>query len=467
MRAYMDDNFLLETKTAETLYHQYAAEMPIIDYHTHFNPAQIMNNMQVENITQAWLRGDHYKWRLMRTMGVEEKFITGDASDWEKFYNFARILPKCIGNPVHHWAHMELRRYFDCSLIINADTAQEIWNMTEKLLQQDSLSARSILKTMKVKMIGTTDDATSDLRWHKALREDKSNPVVVAPSFRPDKIVNIEIEGFAKQIEELAKRSGRSIDSVDTLKAALLECIQFFDEMGCKASDHGMEYMVFRKADPKTIEAIFQKGISGDSLSEEEVEAYKTDLMMFLGREFSKRGWVMQLHYCAMRNINKRMFGLLGPGSGYDTINPRECARALAEFLSALDEEHALPKTIVFSLNPNDNPIIDSIVGSFQEAGVVGKVQHGMAWWYNDAKVGIENHLLSFAELGALGSFVGMLTDSVSFFSFPRHEYFRRILCNVIGSMVERGEYPNDINALGEIVQDISYHNAARYFGID
>lgn len=467
MRVYMDENFLLETKTAETLYHDYAAELPIIDYHTHFNPAQIMKNAQFENITHAWLHGDHYKWRLMRIMGVEERYITGDATDWEKFQKFAEILPKCIGNPVHHWAHMELQRYFDCNLVVNAENAQEIWDATEEMLKQDSLRARPILKKMNVKMIGTTDDVTSDLQWHKALKEDKTNSVIVTPTFRPDKIVNIEMEGFAKQVEDLAKQSGKSIDSVDTLKAALLERIQFFDEMGCKASDHGMEYLVFRKAEAKTVEEVFQKGLSGVTLSEEEIEIFKTDLMLFFGKEFAKRRWVMQLHYCAMRNINQRMFRLLGPGSGYDTINPRECARALAEFLSALEEEQALPRTIVFSLNPNDNPIIDSIVGSFQEGGVVGKVQHGMAWWYNDAKVGIENHLLSFAELGALGSFIGMLTDSVSFFSFPRHEYFRRILCNVIGKMVECGEYPNDIKALGEIVQDISCHNAARYFGID
>ena len=451
MRNFMDNDFLLFNDTAKALYHNHAAHMPIIDYHCHINPAEIMENRQFENITQAWLGGDHYKWRLIRAMGVDERYITGDADDREKFQKFAETLPRCIGNPIYHWTHLELKRYFGSDLVISGDTAQEIWDLTAKQLQRDELRVRGIITQSNVQAIGTTDDPIDDLRWHKALRDDPTNTAIVSPTLRPDKAINIDKPGYLEYLAKLAEVSGTTITTVDDLKSALLKRIEFFHEMGCRASDHGLDYVIFRTADSSTIEAIFQKGLRGETITEHEAESFKTDLMLFFGREFSRLGWAMQLHYGALRNNNEAMFKLIGPDTGYDAISTRECSHAVSAFLNGLEREGKLPKTILYSLNPNDNDMLVSLVGCFQGAGTLGKIQHGSAWWFNDTKSGMERQMLTLANIGMLGAFIGMLTDSRSFLSYTRHEYFRRILCNLIGDLVERGEYPHS-KFLGQLV---------------
>jgi len=464
MHEFMGKDFLLQNETAKTLYHKHGVNMPIIDYHCHIDPRQIMENKQFENITQAWLSGDHYKWRLMRTMGVAEDFVTGNATEREKFQKFCETMPHCIGNPVHHWTHLELRRYFNCKLVVNSENAQEIWDITSERLKQDSHRVRGLISQSKVEIIGTTDDPLDDLKWHRALRDDQTNSVSVVPTIRPDKAINIDKPGFAEYISKLADISGIKISKVEDLKNAMLTRIALFKEMGCRASDHGLDYVTYRRGDEKTVEEIFKKGLAGYSVTGSEAEIFKTEIMLFFGRELSKLGWVMQLHYGAQRNCNTAMFKRLGSDTGYDAISVRDSGEALVGFLDALAQEDALPKTIVYSLNPNDNAMLGSIIGCYQGGGV-GKMQHGSAWWFNDTKRGMEDHMLTLAELGVLGVFVGMLTDSRSFLSYTRHEYFRRILCNLLGALVESGECPKDMKFLGTMVEDISYRNAARYFG--
>ena len=467
MRSFMNEDFLLHTNTGKDLYHHVASKMPIIDFHCHINPAEIMKNRKFENITQAWLEGDHYKWRLIRSMGVEERLITGDASDREKFQKFAEILPKCIGNPVYHWAHLELQRYFGSNLVISGDTAQEIWDLAKEKLREDSMRVRGIIAQSKVQAIGTTDDPADDLNWHKQLREDVTSPIVVSPTMRPDKAINIDKVGFPEYINKLADISGIKITNRDELKEALLTRIQFFHEMGCRASDHGLDYVVYRLAGEEELEASFQKGLQGEAVTIEEAEAFKTDMMLFFGREFARRQWVMQLHYGVLRNCNQMMFDRLGPDTGFDAMGMRNCGKEIVGFLNALGKDDLLPKTVLFSINPHDDAMLGTIIGCFQTSEIRGKIQHGIPWWFNDTKHGMESQLITLSGVGVLGAFIGMLTDSRSFLSYARHEYFRRILCNQIGRWVEDGEYPNDKEALKELVEDISYRNAARYFGYD
>ena len=467
MRPFMNEDFLLLTNTAKTLYHDHAANMPIIDSHCHINPAEIMENRKFENITQAWLGGDHYKWRLIRTMGVEERFVTGDACDREKLQKFAEVMPKCIGSPIYHWTHLELQRYFGSNLIINGDTAQEIWDLTQAKLKEDSLRVRGIIKQSNVQAIGTTDDPTDDLTWHKQLKEDVTNKTVVSPTMRPDKAMNINKADFAGYIEKLSDAAGVEIKSRDDLKAALLARIEFFHQMGCRASDHGLDYVAYRLMSKTKLEEIFQKGLRGEVVCVEEAEAFKTDLMLFFGREFARRGWVMQLHYGVQRNCNEEQFNRLGPDTGFDAMGMRYCGSEIVAFLNALEKDGLLPKTVFFSVNPHDDTMLETIIACFQGGGVKGKIQHGVPWWFNDTKHGMESQLVTLASQGVLGTFIGMHTDSRSFLSYVRHEYFRRILCNLIGTWVENGEYPNDKKALAELVEDISYRNAARYFGYD
>ena len=464
MKSFMCKDFLLRTETAKKLYHNHAAKMPIIDYHCHINPQQIMENVQFKNITEAWLAGDHYKWRQMRTMGVAEEFITGNASDRDKFQKFCEILPYCIGNPIHHWAHLELQRYFDCDLVINAENAQAIWDLTAEKLKSEKLRVRGIIEASEVKAIGTTDDPIDSLEWHKTLRDDPTNKVTVAPTLRPDKAINIEKPDFTDYIKKLGEVSGVQIKTLADLKAALTNRINFFNEMGCKASDHGLDYVVFIKGDEKTVENIFQKGLTGGAVTPEEAEMFKTELMLFFGREFSKLGWVMQLHYGAQRNCNTSSFNKIGPDTGFDAISVKDCGEKIVGFLDALATTGQLPKTVLYSLNPADNAMLGTIIGCYQGEGIL-KVQHGSAWWFNDTKRGMEEQMLILASLSALGGFIGMLTDSRSFLSYTRHEYFRRILCNLFGDLVENGEYPSDMKVLGQMVEDISYNNSARYFG--
>jgi len=465
MKIFAGKDFLLTNETAKTLYHDYAALMPVIDYHCHVNPEEIARNRRFENISQVWLGGDHYKWRLIRANGEDEKYVTGGGSDYEKFMAFARALPKAIGNPVYHWTHLELQRYFDCNLALSPDTADEIWHHCNKRLADEDMSVRGIIAKSRVEVIATTDDPVDSLEWHKAIAADKSFKTKVLPAFRPDKAVNIEKPEFTEYIQKLADVINVPIKALGHLKGALTIRLDFFNSMGCLAADHGLDYVPFAESAEAAAPAIFEKAMNGAALSDIEVEQYKTAMLLFFGREYAKRGWVMQLHYGAQRNVNKAMSQKLGPDTGYDAISGFECSRGIAGLLCGLEETGELPKTILYSLNPNDDAILETIAGCFSGGGIVSKVQHGSAWWFNDTKPGMEAQLTNLASRGLLGGFIGMLTDSRSFLSYTRHEYFRRILCNLIGGWVENGEYPNNIKALGEMARDISYSNTARYFG--
>ena len=463
MKAFMDDNFLLGSQTAEILYHVHAAPMPIIDYHCHINPEDIALDRNFANIAQLWLHGDHYKWRLMRLNGEDETNITGTvSSDHDKFMAFAAALPKAIGNPVYHWAHLELRRYFDCELALCPDTADDIWRHCGGKLA-GGYSARDIIRRSRVETIATTDDPADDLRWHKMISEDPAFGVKVVPTFRPDKALNIDKPDFLTYIKRLGESAGISINTLDDLFLALSGRMDFFNKMGCRSSDHGMERVPFANDPEALASAALPKALRGECLDQGEIAAYQTALLLFLGMSYAQRGWVMQLHYGAIRNLNTRMFERLGPDTGFDAISGRECGSNIPALLDALGE--SLPKTVLYSLNPNDNTMLDSVCGAFTERGVSGKVQHGSAWWFNDTKQGMEDHITSLAGRGLLGGFIGMLTDSRSLLSYTRHEYFRRILCNILGAWAENGEYPADIAALGNITRDISYNNVKNYFG--
>lgn len=463
---FIGEDFLLKSETAKRLYHKYAETMPIIDYHCHINPREIFENRKFENITQVWLGGDHYKWRLIRSNGVEEREITGDADDRTKFQRFAEVLPKAIGNPMYHWTHLELKRYFGYDGVLNGQTAEEVWHLCNEKLKSDSMRVRSIIEKSNVKMIGTTDDPTDSLEWHKKLAEDKSFPVKVVPSFRPDKAINIEKDGFREYIGQLSLAAGMEIHSVSDLKRALTNRLDFFCSLGCRASDHGLDYVVYAPADEKEVEETFADVMNGKSVTQAQADRYKTAIMLHLGREYAARGVVMQLHYGAQRNTNSVKFEALGPDTGFDCISTQDCGTAITGFLNALEREGKLPKTVLYSLNPQDNQLLDTILGCFQGTEAAGKLQHGSAWWFSDTKSGMEDQIKSLANLSVLGNFIGMLTDSRSFLSYTRHEYFRRILCNIFGEWVENGEYPDDDEQLGVMIQDICYHNAQRYFNL-
>ncbi len=467
MKQFMDKDFLLSNETAKTLYHDYAAKMPIIDYHCHINPAEIAENKEFKNITEVWLGGDHYKWRAMRSNGVEEKYITGDATDREKFQKWAETLPKAIGNPLYHWAHLELRKYFGYEGVLNGETAEEVWNLCNEKLQSGEFKVRDIINMSDVKLICTTDDPVDSLEYHKQIAADSTCHVKVLPAWRPDKAVNIEKETFSAYIRHLAEVSEIAITNLESLFVALNVRLDFFHDMGCRASDHGLDYVLYNPASLEEVDAIFKKALAGEAVSFDEMEKYKTALLVFFGEAYAKRGWVMQLHYGAIRDNNKDMFAKLGPDTGFDCINTRNCAEGTAAFLNALQAKNSLPKTIIYSLNPNDNASIGTILGCFQGSEVAGKIQQGSAWWFNDTKQGMIDQMVSLANLSVLGNFVGMLTDSRSFLSYTRHDYFRRILCNLIGTWVENGEYPADMTTLGQIVSDISFNNTNNYFGFN
>ncbi len=467
MKAFMNEDFLLSNETARRLYHDYAEKMPIIDYHCHINPEEIANDRKFDNITQVWLGGDHYKWRQIRSNGVEEKFITGDAPDREKFQKFAEMLPRAIGNPLYHWTHLELKRYFGYEGTLNGDTAEEIWNLCNAKLQQPDMSARGLIDRSNVKLVATTDDPVDSLEWHQKIKDDPTCKVKVVPAWRPDKAMNLEKEGFAAYIAKLSEASGIAVNSFSAVLEALDARMAFFDSMGCRSADHGLDYVMYQEASNEELEAAFRKALAGEALTLHEIEAYKTAVLIHLGRGYAKYGWVMQLHFGALRNTNTNMFRKIGPDTGYDCISIHPCTDALALVLDALEKTGELPKTIVYSLNPADNQAIDTIIGAFQGAGIRNKIQHGAAWWFNDTKTGMMEQLTSLANLSLLSNFVGMLTDSRSFLSYTRHEYFRRILCNLIGTWVENGEYPADMEFLGQMVQDISYNNTKAYFGFD
>lgn len=467
MNCFMDTNFLLSTETAQKLYHEYAADCPIIDYHCHVSPKEIFEDKKFKNITDVWLSGDHYKWRLMRSNGIDEYYITGEASDREKFQKFAETLPKAIGNPMYHWCHLELKKYFGYEGILNGKTAEEVWQLTKEKLCEEGMSVRGIIEKSNVEFIGTTDDPVDSLEWHKKIAADDTFKTVVAPSFRPDKALNIEKAGWKAYIETLSAVTGVKIDSIVNLKKALHARIEYFDSVGCKVSDHGLDHMVFSEASEAEIEAVMQKALAGETINVKEAEVFKTELLLFCAKEYNRIGWVMQLHYNCLRNPNSKMFAKLGADTGFDCIGPENGSEKLAKLLDKLNSSDELPKTILYSLDSTDNSFLDALMGSFQGTEVAGKIQHGSAWWFNDNLQGMREQLISFGNLGVLGNFIGMLTDSRSFLSYTRHEYFRRILCNLIGEWVENGEYPADMEQLKEIVTDICHNNAASYFDID
>ncbi len=464
MRNFMDKDFLLTTEFAQRLYHEFAAQTPIIDYHCHIPPKEIAEDVRFSTITQVWLGADHYKWRQMRSNGVPERYITGDASDFEKFEKWAETLERAIGNPLYHWSHLELQRYFSIYEPLTKANAARIYEECNKKLKEPSMSARGLILRSNVRLLCTTDDPIDDLRWHKQLAGDKSFPVRVLPAFRPDNALYIEKETFADYIEKLGAVCGRKIVSFSDLTQCLSERLAYFCSLGCKVSDHGLSYVMYEPCTKEQANAIFQKKLAGGKLLPAEELQYKTALLTYLGQEYHRLGLVMQLHYGVKRNNNRYLFNQIGPDTGFDCIDNYTPSACLADFLNGLAETNQLPKTVLYSLNPIDNAAIGSIIGCFQDDSAIAKVQHGSAWWFNDNKTGMEEQMTSLANLGLLSNFIGMLTDSRSFLSYTRHEYFRRILCNLIGQWVDAGEYPANLAFLGSVVQDISFGNCNRYF---
>lgn len=464
MKTFMNEEFLLSTDMAKKLYQKYAAQMPVIDYHCHISPKEIAEDRKFDNITQVWLGGDHYKWRLMRANGVEERYITGDASDREKFQKWAETLEKAIGNPLYHWSHLESKRYFNYNGYLNAETAEEVWQLCNAKLQEAEMSVRNIIRRSNVALLCTTDDPVDSLEWHKMIAEDETFEVQVLPAWRPDKAMNLEKPDYSAYLKKLSQASGIEIKDFASLQAALSERMNFFAAHGCSVSDHALEYVMYQPASAEEVDEILKKRLAGSMVSREEELKFKTAFMIAAGREYHKRGWVMQLHYGCKRDNNTLRYKELGPDTGYDCINNYTPSAELADFLNGLNSTDQLPKTIIYSLNPADNAVIDATIGCFQDSAAVGKIQHGSAWWFNDHKAGMTEQMISLANLGVLGNFIGMLTDSRSFLSYTRHEYFRRIMCELIGGWVENGEYPADEKALEKIVKGISYNNAVQYF---
>ena len=464
MAKFLDRNFLLNTQTAQRLYFEHAAKLPIIDYHCHVSPKEIYEDKHFDNLTELWLSGDHYKWRLMRSNGVDECYITGDADPYEKFFKFAELMPKAIGNPMYHWCHLELKNYFGYHGVLSAQTAKEVWELCKSKLCEKDMGVRGIIQKSNVEFIGTTDDPIDDLEYHKLLAADSRFSTVVAPSFRPDKALNIDKAGWREYIAKLSAVSGMEIRDLDTLKKALSLRIEYFNQYGCRASDHGLDRMVYAKASDDQINALIARGLAGELIAEDEAEALKTALLVHCASEYVRLGWVMQLHYNCIRNPNSVMLNSLGPDTGFDCIGPNNGSRKLAALLDRLNTENSLPKTVIYSLDASDNASIDTLIGAFQGTEIAGKLQHGSAWWFNDNKQGMRDQMISLANLSLLGNFVGMLTDSRSFLSYTRHEYFRRILCALVGEWVESGEYPDDKEALSELITGICYQNAKKYF---
>lgn len=464
MNTFITKDFLLQTEIAKSLYHKYAEPLPIIDYHNHLPPKEIAENRQFENITQVWLSGDHYKWRAMRAFGINEKYITGDASDKDKFLKWAEVVPFTIRNPMYHWTHLELKNYFGITELLSPKTAEAIWDKTGLLLKQKSHSANGLLKLMQVESLCTTDDPTNSLEYHITIQKDDSK-VKTFPTFRPDKAYAVEnSKTYIDYIKSLEKVVGFSIYTYDDLLTALENRIDYFDAHGCKLSDHGLEQLNHFTDKIYDVSKLFSSIKSGQNLSKEEVEFFRTETLLALGKMYHKKGWTQQLHLGPIRDNNKRLLKELGPDTGFDSIGDFSQAVGLSGFLNALDSTNQLTKTIVYNLNPADNEVFATMVGNFNDGSIKGKIQYGSAWWFLDQKDGIEKQINTLSNQGLLSCFIGMLTDSRSFLSFPRHEYFRRILCNLIGNDVANGEIPNDEEHLGKIVSDICYYNAKNYF---
>ncbi len=465
MKAFMDEDFLLFNDTAKKLFHGHAAKMPIFDWHCHLSPKEIYENKQPENIAQLWLAGDHYKWRAMRSCGIDEKYITGDASDYEKFKAWAGAMPYCIGNPLYHWTHLELQRYFDIYEPLSEKTADAIWEKANKKIADGGFTPRQLIENSDVACLCTTDDSADSLEYHKLLAEDKSFKCKVLPAFRPDKALSIELPSYLPWLSDLVKISGETITTYKKLIEVLKARIDFFDEMGCRASDHGFLYVPYNRANEDELEAIFSKALNNETLTVDEQDKYKTELFRFFAKEYAKKGWGCEIHIGPMRNNNTAMFNKIGPDTGFDSICDRNIAEDLSRMLDSLAVEDSLPKTILFCLNPKDNYVLGTMLGNFQTSEAPSKIQFGSGWWFNDNIDGMREQMKALGNLGVLGKFVGMVTDSRSFLSYPRHEYFRRILCGLVGDMVENGLYPYT-EELGKIIEDISFNNAKEYFGI-
>ena len=455
---FLDENFMLSTRTAQRLYRDVAAGQPIIDYHCHLSAKEIYEDRRFENLTRVWLEGDHYKWRLMRSFGIEERYITGEAEDKQKFLKWVEAVETAIGNPLYHWSHLELKNYFDYRGSISRANAEQIWQIGEQKLAREDFSARNLILRSGVEVLCTTDDPADSLEWHEQLRESDFK-VKVLPSFRPDRALGIEKADYSTYLERLG-----SIKSFADLKEALKKRLEEFTALGCRVSDHGMDAVPFVPASEAEIESIFQKRLAGEMPTVKEQKQFKTALLLFLGAQYAQRNMVMQLHFGVMRDLNERIYAALGADAGIDAIGDAVSMKDLAAFLNALDVQGALPKTILYSLNPQDNAGIVSVMGAFQTSEARGKLQQGSAWWFNDHKQGMRAQLSTLAAEGHLAAFVGMLTDSRSFLSYARHEYFRRILCDVIGEWVESGEYPCDEALLRKIIRGICYENAKNYF---
>ena len=466
MKNFLDKDFLLETETAKKLYHDHAAKVPIIDFHNHLNPKEIYEDKCYDNLAQVWLGGDHYKWRAMRAWGVPEEVVTGDADGYEKFTAWAETVQNAIGNPLYHWTHLELQRYFEIETPLSPDSAKEIWEKANEKLKTPEYSVRNLLRMQNVAVLCTTDDPADTLEYHKKLKADGFE-IQVLPTFRPEKAIGIEKDGFAEYIEKLTKVSGMELKTVADLMQALIQRLDYFVEAGCRVSDHSLENSFYLPATEEEVNAVYQKRMAGAELTEEEYAKYHGYLLSGLGRAYAKRGLVMQLHIGALRNNSSRLYGKLGADVGVDGLGDFNYAPQLSALLDAMDKTDELPKTVLYYLNPKDADMLAVMAGCFQSNsnGTKGKVQLGSAWWFCDHKPGMERQMEALSSVGMISTFIGMLTDSRSFLSFPRHEYFRRILCNVIGKWVENGEYPDDMEYLGKLVENICCHNANAYFG--
>ena len=476
MKAFMDKDFLLETETARHLFHDYAKDMPLADYHCHLNPREIYEDRRFNNLVEVWLggldekgvlAGDHYKWRMMRSNGVPEEYVTGNKPAYERFLKLTEALELAIGNPMYHWCHLELQQFFGVTEPLTLESAPRIWEHCNKLLREDpDMTARGLIRKANVAFIGTTDDPIDTLEWHEKIAADDTIDVKVCPSFRPDRAMNIHKDGFIDYMGKLAQSVGKTaLTSIYDVCDALVARIEYFHARGCRASDHGFEAVVpFRPISMEEADAIYRKGMAGQAVTQEETEGYQTVLMLCMGKTYHRLNIAMQIHYSCLRNTNKRMYRTLGADAGFDAIAQNTCGVNIFNLLSELDDAGQCPKTILYSLNPADNEQLGTLIGSFQGSEVPGKIQHGSAWWFNDNKTGMQDQMISLGNLGLLGNFIGMLTDSRSFLSYARHDYFRRIACNLIGNWVENGEYPNVESSLQKIVEGISYRNAVRYF---
>ena len=464
MKTFLDDQFLLNTDTAVHLYNHAIKGLPIFDFHCHLNPQEVWENKSYNSITEIWLGGDHYKWRTMRMHGIGERFITGDASDWEKFAAWAETVPHLIGNPLYHWTHLELKMFFGIDKLLSPETAREIFDECNEKLKNPEYSARAFIEKSNVKFIGTTDDPISTLEFHQLLKNDETFQTIIAPTFRPDGALFIERPGYQEWTEKLEQVSGVKTDSLDGYLAALKQRVDFFHENGGRASDHDIPKIEYVETTKDEVKAIYMKRLSGEELTNDEVAAYKWFLLTELGKMYAEKQWVMQLHMGALRSTNTKMKNLLGPDTGFDSVGESNFAEGIARFLDGLDQQDALPRTVLFNLNQKDNVVLAGMMANFYEEGVPGKVQLGSGWWFLDHIDGMERQMKDFANVGVLSHFIGMLTDSRSFLSYARHDYFRRILCNLLGDWVEKGLAPNDMVFMEQMVRNIGYYNAEKYF---